>query len=148
MGSRPRQPARGETAQPVDYWTLAELRYSIRRFLRTREIAARAAGVAPQHYLLLLQLKGLEGRQRATIGVLAERLQLRHHTTVELVDRLARGKLVTREPEGREVTVKLLPAGEAILRKLAMSSIAELQIEGPALVSVLKRLIRGRASPS
>ena len=147
MGSRPRKPGRSESPQHVDYWTLAELRYCIRRFLRTRELAARAAGIAPQQYLVLLQLKGLEGKQRTTIGVLAERLQLHHHSTVELIDRLANEKLVTREPEGREVTVKLLPAGEAVLKKLVAYSIAELQTEGPALVSVLKRLIRRNKSP-
>jgi DNA-binding MarR family transcriptional regulator len=147
MGSRPRKLGRSETSHHVDYWTLAELRYSIRRFLRTREVAARAAGIAPQQYLLLLQLKGLEGRRRTTIGVLAERLQLHHHTTVELVDRLANEKLVTREPEGREVMVKLLPAGEALLKKLATYSITELQTDGPALVSVLKRLIRQNKRP-
>jgi DNA-binding MarR family transcriptional regulator len=148
MGSRPRKPGRSESSPHVDYWTLAELRYSIRRFLRTRELAARAAGIAPQQYLVLLQLKGLEGKQRATVGMLAERLQLRHHTTVELVDRLVSGKLVAREPEGREVTVKLLPAAEAILMKLAAYSIAELQTEGPALVAVLQRLIREKKSRS
>src|SRR5215471_17263573 len=79
----------------VDYWTLAQLRYYIRRFLRTREIAAQQAGVAPQQYLLLLQLKGLAGTP-ATIGTLAERLQIRHHSTVGLVDRLVRRSMVAR----------------------------------------------------
>ena len=82
----------GRTRKPrrVSYWTLAELRYHIRRFLRTREIAARAVGVEPQQYLLLLQVKGLGRRTPVTVGVLAERLQLRHHTTVALVDRLVK----------------------------------------------------------
>ena len=60
--------------------------YRVRQFLRVREVAARTAGVEPQQYLLLLQLKGLEGHGPVTIGVLAERLQVRHHTVVELVD--------------------------------------------------------------
>lgn len=67
----------------MDYRTLPELRYHVRRFLRAREIAARAEGVEPQHYLLLLQVKGLEGEQPVTIGTLAERLPLRNHSTIE-----------------------------------------------------------------
>ncbi len=85
-------PARSARLQPsprVDYETLADLRYHIRRFLRVREDAARAAGVEPQQYVLLLQVKGFESRRPATIGALTERLQIRHHATVQLVDRLA-----------------------------------------------------------
>jgi hypothetical protein len=67
----------------VDYETLADLRYHIRRFIRVREDAARAAGVEPQHYVVLLQIKGFERRQPATIGALTERLQIRHHATVQ-----------------------------------------------------------------
>ncbi len=125
----------------VDYRTLAELRYCIRQFLRVREIAARDAGIAPQQYLLLLQVKGLEDRGRATIGALAERLQLHHHTTVELVDRLVGRRLIARQRAGREVVITIRPAGEAILEALAQHSMRELQTEGPALVRALKRLI-------
>ena len=133
--------------QAVDYRTLAELRYQVRRFLRTREVAARAAGVEPQHYLLLLQIKGLEGARPATVGTLAERLQLRHHTVVALVDRLVTRGLVARQrtpSDRRQVVVKLRPAGEAVRKKLALYSIEELRTEGPALVVALTRLI-GRA---
>jgi DNA-binding MarR family transcriptional regulator len=128
----------------VDYWTLAELRYYVRRFLRARELAAREAGVEPQQYLLLLQVKGLERGQPATISALAERLQLRHHSTVGLVDRLVRRGFVVRRRDShdrREVLVELRPAGEALLRRLALFSVEELKTEGPALVSALKRLI-------
>jgi DNA-binding MarR family transcriptional regulator len=124
---------------------LAELRYLIRRFLRTREVAARAARIEPQHYLLLLQAKGLQGRQPVTLGTLAERLQLRHHSTVELVDRLARRGLVARimdQRDRRAVRVELTRAGEAILRRLALQSLGELRAEGPALVAALQRLMR------
>ena len=133
--------------RPVDYWTLAELRYQIRRFLRTRELAARTAGIEPQQYLLLLQAKGLRGRQPVTLGTLAERLQLRHHSTVELVDRLARRGMVVRrtdERDRRNVLVDLRPAGEAVLKRLALHSLNELRTEGPALVSALRRLTSKR----
>jgi DNA-binding MarR family transcriptional regulator len=127
-----------------DYPALADLRYQIRRFLRVREVAARAAGVEPQQYLLLLQVKGLEERRAATIGVLAERLQLRHHSVVQLVNRLATRGMVERRRDGsdrREVVVGLRPAGEKVLSRLAGYSMDDLTTEGPQLVSSLKRLV-------
>lgn len=138
-------------APSLDYRALAELRYQIRRFLRVREVAAREAGVEPQQYLLLLQIKGLEGREVATMSVLAERLQIRHHAVVQLVDRLVRGGMVERRRDGRdrrEVVVRLRPRGERVLTRLAGYSLAELTTEGPSLVASLNRLImqstRGR----
>ncbi len=129
----------------VDYPTLADFRYRLRRFLRARELAARTAGVAPQQYLVLLQIKGSYGREPPTIGVLAERLQTQHHGVVQLVDRLVERGMVARRPDARDrrgVVVELRPAGEAVLRRLARYSIAELRTEGPALVSSLTRLVR------
>jgi DNA-binding MarR family transcriptional regulator len=133
----------------VDYRSLADLRYHIRAFLGIREEAARAAGLEPQQYLLLLQLKGLEGRGAPTIGALAERLHVRHHSAVELVDRLVARKLVTRRrarADRRQVLVALRPAGEAVLERLAAHSLRELQTAGPALVAVLNRLVRKRGN--
>ena len=110
-------------------------------------MAARAAGVEPQQYLLLLQLKGLGRQPLPTIGILADRLQLQHHSTVELVDRLVSKGLVVRRRasrDRREVLVQLGPAGEAVLRKLALYSLRELHREGPEMLSALKRLINER----
>jgi len=138
---------RGVRSRPmpqVDYETLADLRYHIRRFLRIREEAARATGVEPQQYVLLLQVKGFERRRPATIGALTERLQIRHHATVQLVDRLAQRGLVRRrraELDRRGVVVELTLRGEAVLRKLALYSLAELRTGGPALASTLTRVI-------
>src|SRR5947199_9847076 len=118
----------------VDYETLADLRYHIRRFLRVREEAARVAGVEPQQYVLLLQVKGFEGRRPATIGALTERLQIRHHATVQLVDRLAQRGLVRRrraELDRRGVVVELTARGEAVLRKLAVNWLAQPRTGGP-----------------
>jgi DNA-binding MarR family transcriptional regulator len=128
----------------VDYETLADLRYHIRRFLRVREEAARAAGIEPQQYLVLLQIKGLAQRRPATIGALTERLQIRHHATVQLVDRLAQRGMVRRrraEVDRRGVVVQLTARGEVTLRKLALHSLAELRTAGPALASILTRVI-------
>jgi DNA-binding MarR family transcriptional regulator len=142
MGGRRDEPPR------IDYRTLADLRYQLRRFYRVRELAARAAGVEPAQYLLLLQVKGLQGHAPATIGTLAERLQIQHHGVVQLVNRLVRRGMVEKRREGpdrREVMVALRPAGEAVLRRLARHSIAELRTEGPRLVSSLRRLVRKSA---
>src|SRR5215469_10055728 len=94
----------------IDYATLADLRYQIRRFLRNREVAARKAGIEPQQYFALLQIKGLQRRGTVTIGTLAERLQIHHHAAVQLIDRLARQGMVDRRRAGadrRQVVVTL-----------------------------------------
>jgi DNA-binding MarR family transcriptional regulator len=144
MNPARRRGARAGTGREIDYAALADLRYQIRRFLRQRELAARGAGIEPQQYLVLLQVKGLETRGPVTIGALAERLQIRHHAAVQLVDRLAAQDMVERgrdKDDGRVVVVRLRPAGESVLRRLALYSIAELETEGPALLSFLKRLV-------
>ena len=138
------RPGRRRCPAPVDYETLADLRYHIRRFLRIREEAARAVGVEPQQYLLLLQVKGLERHRSPTIGALADRLQLRHHSAVQLIDRLVERGMVRRRratEDRRGVIVEVTPRGEAILRKLARYSLNELRAAGPALVSALNRLL-------
>jgi len=136
--------ARAGRRPSIDYGTLADLRYQLRRFLRSRETAARAAGVEPQQYLLLLQVKGFEGRGPATIGALAERLQISHHGVVQLVDRLAERGLAERRrgDDRRAVVVRLRRPGVAVLRRLARHSITELTTEGPGLVASLRRLIQ------
>jgi len=77
----------------ADYESLAELRYQIRRFLHFSEQVSRMAGLEPHQHQLMLALKGLPGRIRPRIGELAERLQIRHHSTVELVNRLSAGAM-------------------------------------------------------
>jgi DNA-binding MarR family transcriptional regulator len=133
-----------ETASP-DYQALAELRYQIRRFLRFSEQAARNAGIEPQQHQLLLAVKGLPSETKPTIGALAERMQLQHHSTVELVDRLVgRGLLVRLRgtDDKRQVLIKLTAAGEAILEQLSLFHLQELQSVGPTVVDVLTSLFR------
>ncbi|HXG53240.1 MAG TPA: MarR family transcriptional regulator [candidate division Zixibacteria bacterium] len=127
-----------------DYRAMAEFRYQIRRFLRFSEEAARRAGIEPQQHQLLLAIKGLPQTAKPTIGVLAERMQLQHHSTVELVDRLEEKKLLYRlrsADDRRQVLVKLTREGEQLLGKLALYHFEELQSVGPRLVAVLKTLI-------
>lgn len=126
------------------YQGLAEFRYQVRRFLRLSEQAARAAGLEPQQHQLLLALKGLPEGKKATIGVLAERLQIQHHSAVELIDRLVGRKLIRRyrsRVDRRQVFVRLTASGERVLRELSLYHMQELQSVGPSLVSVLNELI-------
>ena len=130
-----------------DYRTLAEFRYQIRCFLSFSESAARAAGVEPQQHQLLLALKGLPVRTRATIRALAERLCVAHHTTVELVDRLEVAGLVVRgrsDHDKREVIVSLTAAGETLLAGLSQLHREQLQSVGPSLLDALSALLDQR----
>ena len=128
-----------------NYKALAEFRYQIRRFLRFSEETARAAGLEPQQYQLMLALKGLPEESHHRIGEVAERLQIQHHSTVELVDRLARRGLIKRrrgESDRREVLLELTPRGDKLLQELALHHRSELREVGPDLVTALKRVIR------
>jgi DNA-binding MarR family transcriptional regulator len=129
-----------------DYASLAELRYQIRCFLSFSEQAARAAGLEPRQHQLMLGLKGLPKDARPTIGELAERLQIQHHSAVELVNRLAGAGYVRRQRAGddrREVLLELTPKGEKVLQTLSLHHRAELRSAGPALVDALRRAMRG-----
>lgn len=127
-----------------DYEALAEFRYQIRRFVRFSERAARAAGVEPQQHQLMLAVKGLPEETPATIGELAERLQIQHHSTVELVDRLVNRGLVSRKrgsEDRRQVMVQLTAKGEKLLRDLSLHHREELRTAGLDLVTALKKLM-------
>jgi DNA-binding MarR family transcriptional regulator len=105
----------------ADIRNLARFRYAIRRFLRTSDEAARKAGLTPQHHQLLLGIAGFTGKGWASIGELAEFLQVRHHSVVGLVDRAEAMGLVRRDinPEDRrEVHVSLTSDGLRKLRTL------------------------------
>ena len=130
---------------PDEFRALAEFRYQIRQFLNGSEQAARAVGLEPQQYLFLLALRGLPAGREATIRELAERMQLRHHSAVELVDRLERQQLLRRErsrTDRRQVMLHLTPRAEKILSRLARQRIAELRTAAPALVRALTVVIR------
>jgi DNA-binding MarR family transcriptional regulator len=115
-----------------DFAALSELRFQMRRFERFSEAAARAEGITPLQYLTLLHIKGFPGRDWATVGELAERLQSQQHGVVALVSRCEAAGLVERrasQEDRRRVEVHLLPAGEKILRKLAAVHRAELRAQ-------------------
>lgn len=134
------------TLTTCDYRSLAELRHQIRLFLHFSEQAARSAGLNPRQHQLMLALKGLPSHVRPSIGELAKRLQVQHHSTVELVNRLARGGYVRRRRGGqdrREVLLSLTPKGERVLRELSLDHRTELRNAGPTLIGALQRVMRG-----
>ena len=133
------------TMTSAEFRALAEFRHLIRAYLNGSEEAARKAGLEPQQYLFLLALRGLPLGRVASIRELANRLQLRHHSVVELVNRLERRSLLRRErsrSDRRQVIVHLTPRGERILTCLAKQRIAELRTAAPVLVRSLTAVIR------
>lgn len=135
------------------YEVLAGFRYALRRFLHFSEAAAATAGLSPAHHQALLAIKG-SGADTPTIGYLAERLQIRHHSAVGLVDRLcALGFLVRRTParDRRQVVLSLTRRGVGVLRRLSREHQRELSEIEPQLRALLGMLPgtkgRGRKKP-
>lgn len=129
----------------VEYRALAELRCRIRHFIQEGDAAARRSNLEPQQYLMLLAIRGLPLSTEATIRMLAERLALKHHSAVELVDRLERHGLVRRirnAQDRREVRVSLSPRGAKLLEQVARQRIGELRASGAALADAINTLVQ------
>jgi DNA-binding MarR family transcriptional regulator len=150
MASNAQSPGRRAAARPPplaqsQYETLAAFRYALRRFLHFSDAAAHSAGIAPQQYQALLAIKGFRARESVTVGKLAERLQLRHHSAVGLVDRLEAEKLAVRMPgaqDRRQVLIELTRRGQNVLEKLASVHREQLKRIGPEMTRLLARLHR------
>ena len=127
----------------AQYETLAAFRYALRQFLRFSEKAALGAGITPQQHQALLAIKGFPKHDSVTVSELAERLQLRHHSVVGLIDRLVEEKLVLRTPsekDRRQVLIRLTPRGEKVLGKLSFAHSKQLKQIGPELKLLLNRI--------
>jgi DNA-binding MarR family transcriptional regulator len=126
------------------YRVLAEFRHVLRRFLAFSEAAARTRGLTRRQHQAILAIRGYaEGASGVTVGVLAERLLIRHHSAVELVDRLVKADLVRRmdaKEDRRRVNVVLTPKAEALLVDLSAAHLAELRRLRPVLMTVLEQL--------
>ena len=136
MAAKGRRPS-SEPLTKSEFEALARFRFGIRRYLRFSEEAVRSLGLTPQHYQLLLALKGFPDREWATVGELADRLQLRHNSVVELVNRAERQGLVRRSShpdDARAVRVLLTPDGEELLKRLGPLHRDELRRMGAVLV--------------
>jgi DNA-binding MarR family transcriptional regulator len=129
----------------ADYQALAEFRYQIRKYLHFSEGAVHAAGLERGQYQLMLAIKGIPEGVRPRIRELANRMQIQHHSAVELINRLERGGYVRREraqDDRREVLLALTPKGERVLAELALHHHEELQSAAPTLVSALRKVMR------
>ena len=128
-------PSKSASAKPSplnkpDFEALSDFRYQLRRFLRFSEDAARDEGVTVQQYLLMLHIRGSAGKDWASIGELAERLQAKQHGVVALVNRCEAAGLVKRKlnsEDRRVVEVHLLAKGERCLNRLAVQHRTELE---------------------
>ncbi|WP_020204992.1 MULTISPECIES: MarR family winged helix-turn-helix transcriptional regulator [Cupriavidus] len=126
-----RQPAAAKAPlAKQDFEALSDFRYQLRRFLRFSEDAAHNEGLTVQQYLLMLHIRGCAGKDWASIGELAERLQAKQHGVVALVNRCEAAGLVKRKANAddrRIVEVHLLAKGERFLNRLAMLHRSELE---------------------
>ena len=131
--------SRGKTRRGLsqaDYERLAEFRYVLRHFLVFSENAAAAAGLTAQQHQALLAIKGFGAPGRVATGVLAERLGIRHHSAVGLIDRLSAKTLVRRRStsdDRRRVLIELTPKAEGLLAKLSVTHLDELERLAPLL---------------
>ncbi len=132
-----------EPTTKTEYEILAEVRYALRRFLRFSESAASEVGLTPQQHQALLAIKGFPGREKITIGELAERLQIRHHSAVGLADRLEADRLIKRSPgtdDRRQVYISLTPHGDAIIKRLSALHHEQLRRLSPQLRELMTRI--------
>lgn len=127
----------------TEYEALADFRHALRQFQRYSERAAESAGLTAQQHQALLAIRGFHGRDYVTVGELAERLQIRPHSAVELVDRLSAEKLVIRRTaneDRRQVRVTLTARGLGFLERLSSAHKDELRRIGPNLRRILDQL--------
>ena len=132
----------------TDFRSLAEFRYRIRLFLAESEETARAVGLEPEQFQLLLAVRGMPHGNAATIQHLAARLLVKHNTVVERIDRLARMGLLRRlhsHADHRVVIVELSARGNRMVQKLSRQRMRELKRGRPELIAALTKVISGNA---
>jgi DNA-binding MarR family transcriptional regulator len=141
-------PARRANAmRDADYEALAQFRYQLRTFLAFSEAAAQKAGLTPQQHQALLAIRGFAGPEPASVGDIAHFLLVRHHTAVELMDRMTRLGLLRRvaDPkDARRVRVRLTAKGESKLAALSRIHLQELREASPVLGKMLKSFRKPR----
>jgi DNA-binding MarR family transcriptional regulator len=128
-----------------EYEILAEFRYTLRRFLHLSGNAAEKIGVTPQQHQALLAIIGFPGREKITIGELAECLQIQQHSAVGLVNRLVSENLIERTPalnDRRQVFISLTENGLSVIEQLSKTHREELGLLAPQLRSLLDKIIK------
>jgi len=138
---RARKAASSSRRGTVDYETIARFRFELRSFLAFSEIEANRSGLTAQQYQALMAIRGFSTSAPVSIGDLARYMLIRHHTAVELVDRMVKLKILSRSidpSDGRRVLLELTGAGERRLRRLYRIHVHELRTMGPTLTKMLK----------
>ena len=132
----------GYSSKPL-LTSLADFRFELRSFLHFSERAAEEAGLHPQQHQLLLQVAGAPTGKTVTVAYAAERLGLKHNSTVELVDRSEREGLLVRTEDAsdkRRTILQITRKGRNLLGRLTESHTRELNELGPRLAQVLKQI--------
>jgi DNA-binding MarR family transcriptional regulator len=137
---------RSSPLQRADYTALGTFRYELRKFLRfSKELLARQANLTTEQYEALLALKAFAPDTGMLVGQLSERLQVRHHTTVALTNKLAAVGLVNKrrsESDRRQVFVQLTPAGDGLMQQLALMHRNALREQCSEMIGALQHLRR------
>ncbi|HTK78926.1 MAG TPA: MarR family transcriptional regulator [Rhizomicrobium sp.] len=137
---------RGATTRALsdtDFQRLAQFRYALRQFLHFSEEAARGAGLNPQQYQALVVVRGFDGGRAPTVGELAKRLLIEHHSAVGLVDRLESAGLFMREKgssDGRRVSLVLTDRAQNLLSDLVVAHRSELRRLMPLMKPLFNQL--------
>ena len=132
----------GRRLTKADYQRLADFRYYLRKFLAFSEKAAGGSGLTAQQHQALLAIKGAS-HPEPSIGDLAERLAIKHHSAVGLIDRLVTNGLVERRSDSadkRQVLLELTPKAEELLADLSYAHRAELRRLAPLLKSFIEQI--------
>jgi DNA-binding MarR family transcriptional regulator len=138
-----KKPTRAVSFYDVDYEALAQFRYRLRKFLSFSEAAAHKAGLTSQQHQALLAIKGFSRGGAISVGDLADRLLVRHHTAVELVDRMAKLALLRRtadHADGRRILLQMTRKGEQKLLMISKMNFEELRAATPAFARLLRSL--------
>ena len=148
MAKRTKSAKHNPIVKDSEYRALSDFRQSIHDYLDFSDRTAKAAGIEPRQYQLMLAIKGLSPEVEPSVGALAQHLRVRHHSAVELIDRAGRNGLVERgrSSNGKYVLVKLTAKGNQMLEQAVAERLEELQSAGPILVDALRRLLRSRGS--
>ena len=137
-------PTMKNSLQAKDYAALGAFRYEMRKFLRvSKNVVAARAKLTPEQYEALLAIKSSSEANGVTVGEISERLQLKHHTAVSLLDKLEARKLATRKrasTDRRNVNVQLTKAGTLLLARLAAIHLRELQQRSAEIIDALRRI--------
>lgn len=137
--------AKHRAVTKANYEALAEFRYELRKFQAFSEDAAAQSGLTPQQHQALLAIKGAPETDWLSISQIAERLLVRHHTVVGLVDRLVSLGLVVRKTDpadGRRIQVHVTKEGEDTLAALSVNHLEELKSIRPTLRKLLEQFER------